>query len=64
MGKVVVDAEEVGYRCSDIRTILLCVGAGSSSVWFVDVGYTPTHWEDYGRLSPQGGMDVERAAAE
>ena len=27
------------------------------------MGYVPAHWEDYGRLPPKGGLQVDRAAA-
>ena len=48
----------VGKRWSgflDVGNVLCVSCAGIPVVWAVDVGYVTTHWEDLGRILPQGG---------
>ena len=58
MGAYIAIYGEVGGGCSYVRTIICCCGAGGPSVWVGDMSYVPTHWEESGRLPPQGGPSV------
>ena len=59
MDTVVAGAGEGGVRCSDGRTVIHCCGTGGTYVWFGDVENFPTHWEDPGCISSQGGPHVD-----
>ena len=53
---------ERGIVCPDVGDVLCCGGTGGSVVWVEDVGYVPAHWEDLGRLPPQGGPQTDGVA--
>ena len=48
--------EQVGRGCSDLRENLRGSGSGGIDVRVGDVGDDTTHWEDFGRIIPQGGQ--------
>ena len=53
-----VDDVVVGERvngCTEFRGVLCCSGEVSTVIWDGDMGYVSAHWEDLGRLPPQGG---------
>ena len=41
--------------CLDFGNVLRGSCSGSIFIWVRDVGYVPTHWEEFGRLPPHGG---------
>ena len=51
-----------GSGCLVVDNVLRGSFAGSPVVWFGDVGYVPIHWEDLGRIPPQGGLRTDGAA--
>ena len=51
-----------GVECYEVRTVLCCGGTGGHYVWVGGVSCVPMHWEDSGRIPPQGGQQVYREA--
>ena len=62
MGTADMDIGERGSKCLDAGNVLGFGGTGGYFIWVGDVGYVPTHWEDLGRLPPQGGPQTDGAA--
>ena len=46
---------KIGRGCTDLGKDLCGSGSDIFSVWVGDVGNDTTHWEWFGRISPQGG---------
>ena len=64
--EVVAADKGVGERGSvlpDFGNVLFGSCAGSLILLVVDVGYVPTHWEELGRLPPQGGPQTDSTAS-
>ena len=64
--EVVAADKGVGERGSvlpEFGNVLFGSCAGSLVLLVVDVGYVPTHWEDLGRLPPQGGPQTDSTAS-
>ena len=53
---------ERGSGCLDVGDVLRCSGSSSNVIWARDVGYLFMHWEDLGRILPQGGPHNDEAS--
>ena len=51
-----------GCRCLDLRNNLHGGCPGGPVVWVGDVGDDTMHWEVFGLIPPQGGLQADRAA--
>ena len=51
-----------GFGCPDLGPDILGGGTVGIVVRVKDVGDNPTHWEDVGRIIPQGGPQADREA--
>ena len=49
--------------CKGVSTVICCISAGGTSVWVVDMGYVPAHWEYSGRLPQQGYQQVDGSSS-
>ena len=60
VGTDVQCVEQVGRRCPDPGENLHGGGSDVPAVRYRDVGDATVHWEDFGLISPQGGLQVDR----
>ena len=55
MGAADEGADQEGCRFPDLGTDLLGSVPVGHSLWVIDVGHYPPHWEGFGQIPPQGG---------
>ena len=48
-----------GGGCADVRNVLYSGGSGSAYIPVGDVGHFPTYREEYGRVPPLGGTEID-----
>ena len=56
MGTTFQVVGQKGHGCSSLGKNLRVSVLGGPDVWVGDVGDKTTHWEGFGRITPQGGQ--------
>ena len=61
MGPADVGVGEIGSGYLDVGSVLCCGATGGSFIWYRNVDFILTHWDELERIPPQGGPQTDGA---